>query len=50
MTPAQAIRVNVSEGKDIAVEARICFVNDSRIVGDLNQTSPTKFNYRRYNS
>lgn len=42
MTPAHAIRVNFNEEREIAVDARICFVNDSIIVGDLNQSIPVK--------
>jgi hypothetical protein len=41
ITPAQASLVIVNEDKEIAVEVRICLVNDSRIVGDLNQSDAT---------
>jgi hypothetical protein len=34
-TPAHAIRVNVTEDNDIAVDARTCFDNDSNILGEL---------------
>ena len=36
--PVQAIRDKVKEGNEIAVDARTCLVNDSRIVGDLELT------------
>jgi hypothetical protein len=36
INPAQAIRVNVNEEREIAVDALICFVSDSKMVGDLS--------------
>ena len=42
ITPAQAIRVNVNEEREIAVDAATCFVNDSKMVDDLGQLKYTK--------
>jgi hypothetical protein len=37
ITPAHAIRVNVSDDSEIAVDAWTCLVKDSTMVGDLSQ-------------
>ena len=42
ITPAHATLVNLSADREIAVDARTCFVSDSMIVGDLNQPSVRK--------
>jgi hypothetical protein len=42
ITPAQAIRVNVNDEREIAVDAPTCLVNDSKMVGDLRQLKYTK--------